>query len=124
MRILSLHYGLSEYLKTSNWALCSFRKDKLQTNVLDCYLKCIHAPTVFNQKNVDLFPASIHNVVNLKELDYLISGSSYHLFGFVTSSRAGMVGAVVRFLLSDHKVPSSIPALPRFKDLCDLFRLS
>ena len=34
---------------------------------------------------------------------------------------AGMVGAVVRSLLSDHKVPSSIAAPSRFEYLCDLF---
>ena len=33
---------------------------------------------------------------------------------------AEMVGAAVRSLLSDHKVSSSIPALPRFEYLYDL----
>ena len=31
-----------------------------------------------------------------------------------------MVGAVVRYLLSDHKVTSLIPSLPTFEYLCDL----
>ena len=34
--------------------------------------------------------------------------------------RAGMVGAVVRSLLSDHKVPSLILPLSRCEFLCDL----
>ena len=42
-----------------------------------------------------------------------------------TEVRAGMVGAAVRSLVFDHKVPGSIPTLPRFEYLCDLlFRLS
>ena len=34
--------------------------------------------------------------------------------------RAGLVGAIVRSLLSYHKVTSSIPALQGFEYLCDL----
>ena len=58
-------------------------------------------------------------------------GSSEHNSGSMSSLiggkmlNFGVVGAAVRSLLSDHKVPRSIPALPKFEYLCDLlFRLS
>ena len=55
----------------------------------------------------------------LNRVNVVIKLCLLSVFSFVCQA-----GLLVRSLLSDHKVPSSIPALLRFEYLCDLFRLS
>ena len=71
----------------------------------------------------------LHIIVNNSSLStdksYLIDIFKKQKIGCCKLFGLGMVGAVVRSLLSDHKVPSAIPALPRFEYLWDLrFHLS
>ena len=81
----------------------------------------LHRPSLYDNDNLKLSKRQFLLVFVIKYI-FIRKNTIQTL---VEVQKGGMVGTVVRSLLSDHKVPSLIQALLKFEYLCDLlFHLS
>ena len=88
---------------------------------------CLHplGETPIQSKTCSCQPRTITLILSLCTTFVIINSCFSFAILILFYCWAGMVGAVVRSLPSDHKYPSSIPVMLTFKYFCDLlFRLS